>query len=62
MKKKFSPLRFTRFYCRMENLNDLIKEHIVVVKRIQVITNFNKFIYNNIQWRMKEVNTECQIF
>ena len=37
MKKKSSTLRCTRFYCRMENLNDLVKEHLVVVKRMQVL-------------------------
>ena len=36
-KKKSFTLRCTRFYCRMENLNDLVKEHLVVVKRIQVL-------------------------
>ena len=36
-KKKSFTLRCTGFHCRMENLNDLVKENLVVVKRIQVL-------------------------
>ena len=37
MEIKIFRVGCTRFYCQMENLNDLVNEHLVVVQRIQVL-------------------------